>query len=199
MSACRLYIIDTQSVLSLEVIQNIYGIHNNVDELYKQYVDRYIKTAKLLGNKEIFPPLAIQSLYQKWAEQDANRCSVERLSNVWASKDDQLTIDSISNKAISLSRKLTRIRQKSKPVYVMYVTWEPKTKLVVAVFAGGHLVFMHVSDKNAALHREHQCNAQQLCMILEKILCPDAYAYCNERGPLQALYLFSRLLGFCPV
>ncbi len=199
MSTCRLYIIDTQPFLSQEVIQNIYGIHNNIDELYEQYVDRYIKTAKLLGIKDVFPPLAVQSLYKKFAAQDANSCSVERLSNVWAIRDDQLTIDSISHKAIRISRKLTSIRAISKPFYVMYVTWQPKTKLVVAAFANGDLAFMHVSDNNEILHRDHQCNAQQLCMILEKALCSDAYAYCNERAPVQALYLFSRLLGFFPV
>lgn len=198
MSTCRLYIVDPHSLLSQELIQNMYGIQSNIDDIYKRYVDGYIKTAERLGNNAV-PPSSLLSLFMKWAERDASKCSVERLLKVWLINDSELTMETISRKAKSLSLRLIRNTSIKDSLSVMYITWHPQTKLVVAVFARGKLVFMHVSDNNSSLHVDHQCSAEKLCTFLKLPLCSTAYAYCNEYAPEQALHLFSRLLGFCPV
>ncbi len=199
MPTCRLYIVDTHFLLSQEAIENLYGIQSNSDMLYKQYVDCYINTAKCLGQKEINPPPGLLTLYKEWAVRDACKCSVHRMRNVWVIRDPELTVDSIGQRAEKISKQLSGNKGIEKSPYVMYVTWESRTKLVVSAYVDGHLAFMHVSDNNPILHVDYQCNAEQLCLILEKPLCNKAFAYCNERDPLKALYLFTCLLGFCPV
>lgn len=199
MSTCRLYIVDPHSLLTQELIQNMYGMQSNIDAIYKRYVDGYIKTAERLGNKDVVPPASLLSLYMSWAVRDATKSSVERLPNGWLISDSELTMDSISRKAKSLSYRLIRTASIEDSLPVMYITWHPHTKLVVAVFDRGELAFMHVSDNNSILHVDHQRSAEKLCTLLKIPLCSTAYAYCNEYVPEQALHLFSCLLGFSPV
>ena len=199
MSTCRLYIVDPHSLLSQELIQNMYGMQNNIEAIYKQYVDRYTKTAKRFGFEDTAPPSGLLSLYRSWAVQDASKCTLERLPNVWLISDSELTVESISRKAKSLSYRLIRNASIEDSLPVMYITWHPHAKLVVAMFDRGELAFFHVSDSNTILHAGNQCSAEKLCALLKIPLCSTAYSYCNEYAPDQALRLFSCLLGFCPV
>lgn len=197
MFTCSLYILDPLQLLSQEDILKACGICNNVDELYQKAVDRTIEFHKRIGAPgDPLSPGLLQTL-RSIAELDANRVRVERQANTWFFIDPDLTTDSISRKAKKLARRLSRTGVNMEQIPIMYVTWDPDVKLVVAIFCGEQLEFMHVSD-NSKLTLDHQCNAEHLCKLLNHPVCPEAEEYCNEHAPVRALRLLSQLLGFSP-
>lgn len=197
MVTCSLYILDPLQLLSQEDIRKACGICNNVDELYQKKVDSYVEFYKKMGAPgEPLSPGMLQ-LFRFEAESEANRIRVERQANTWSIIDSDLTTDSISKKAKKLARRLSRTGVNMEQIPIMYVTWDPDQKLVVAIFCGEQLEFMHVSD-NSKLSLDHQCNAEHLCKLLNHPVCHEAEEYCNERAPVRALRLLSHLLGFSP-